>query len=70
MPQRIVLPQTAVLTDDKGSYVLIVDSQDKVERRPVKVSGMVADGVTIATASVRRTAWSPPPARSFRWARR
>src|ERR1700677_3231311 len=46
--ERIVLPQTAVLTDDKGSYVLIVDSQDKVERRAVKVSGMVADGVTIA----------------------
>jgi RND family efflux transporter MFP subunit len=46
--QRIVLPQTAVLTDDKGSYVLVVDSRDKVERRPVKVSGMVASGVTIA----------------------
>jgi HlyD family secretion protein len=46
--QRIVLPQTAVLTDDKGSYVLVVDAQDKVERRAVKVSGMVADGVTIA----------------------
>ncbi|MGD0503897.1 MAG: efflux RND transporter periplasmic adaptor subunit [Steroidobacteraceae bacterium] len=46
--ERIVLPQTAVLTDDKGSYVLVVDSQDKVERRPVKVSGMVASGVTIA----------------------
>lgn len=46
--QRIVLPQTAVLTDDKGSYVLVVDSQDKVERRAVTISGMVADGVTIA----------------------
>lgn len=46
--QRIVLPQTAVLTDDKGSYVLVIDSQDKVERRAVKVSGMVANGVTIA----------------------
>ena len=46
--QRIVLPQTAVLTDDKGSYVLVIDSQNKVERRPVKVSGMVANGVTIA----------------------
>jgi HlyD family secretion protein len=46
--QRIVLPQTAVLTDDKGSYVLVVDSHDKVERRAVKVSGMVAEGVTIA----------------------
>jgi HlyD family secretion protein len=46
--ERIVLPQTAVLTDDKGSYVLVVDAQNKVERRPVKVSGMVANGVTIA----------------------
>jgi HlyD family secretion protein len=46
--ERIVLPQTAVLTDDKGSYVLVVDSQNKVERRAVKVSGMVASGVTIA----------------------
>jgi len=24
-----VLPQTAVLTDDRGSYVLIVDAQNK-----------------------------------------
>ena len=27
---REVLPQTAVLTDDKGSYVLIVNAQHKV----------------------------------------
>jgi HlyD family secretion protein len=46
--QRTVLPQTAVLTDDKGSYVLIVNEQSKIERRPVHVSGMVAEGVTIA----------------------
>jgi len=46
--QRIVLPQTAVLTDDKGSYVLVVNSQDKIERRAVHVSGMVENGVTIA----------------------
>ncbi len=45
---RIVLPQTAVLTDDRGSYVLIVNSQNKVERRAVHVSGIVANGVTIA----------------------
>jgi HlyD family secretion protein len=45
---RAVLPQTAVLTDDKGSYVLIVNSQHKVERRAVRVSGMVRNGVTIA----------------------
>jgi HlyD family secretion protein len=46
--ERMVLPQTAVLTDDKGSYVLVVDAQNKIERRPVKVSGMAASGVTIA----------------------
>jgi HlyD family secretion protein len=46
--QRIVLPQTAVLTDEKGSYVLVVNSDDKIERRPVHVSGMVQNGVTIA----------------------
>ena len=46
--QRIVLPQTAVLTDDKGSYVLVVNSADKIERRPVHVSGMAENGVTIA----------------------
>ena len=45
---RAVLPQTAVLTDDKGSYVLIVNAQHKIERRAVRVSGMVQDGVTIA----------------------
>lgn len=46
--ERIVLPQTAVLTDERGSYVLVVNSDDKIERRPVHVSGMVENGVTIA----------------------
>src|SRR6266403_700451 len=46
--ERAVLPQTAVLTDDRGSYVLIVDAQHKVERRAVRVSGIVQNGVTIA----------------------
>jgi RND family efflux transporter MFP subunit len=45
--ERIVLPRTAVLTDDKGSYVLIVDSDSKIERRAVHVSGIVDSGVTI-----------------------
>jgi len=45
---RAVLPQTAVLTDEKGSYVLIVNAEDRVERRAVHVSGMVQGGVTIA----------------------
>ena len=45
---RQVLPQTAVLSDDKGSYVMIVNAQHKIERRVVRVSGMVHSGVTIA----------------------
>jgi HlyD family secretion protein len=45
--ERAVLPQTAVLNDDEGSYVLIVNAQNKVERRTVRVSGMVRNGVTI-----------------------
>ncbi|MEP6547195.1 MAG: efflux RND transporter periplasmic adaptor subunit [Gammaproteobacteria bacterium] len=46
--ERAVLPQTAVLNDDKGSYVLIVNDKNKVERRTVRVSGIVKNGVTIA----------------------
>jgi RND family efflux transporter MFP subunit len=46
--ERSVLPQTAVLTDEKGSYVLIVNAQNKVERRAVRISGMVPEGVSIA----------------------
>jgi HlyD family secretion protein len=46
--ERAVLPQTAVLTDELGSYVLVVDAQNKVARRAVRVSGMVQNGVTIA----------------------
>lgn len=46
--ERAVLPQTAVMSDDKGSYVLIVDAHNKIERRHVRLSGVVPNGVTIA----------------------
>jgi HlyD family secretion protein len=46
--ERAVLPQTAVLNDDKGSYVLVVNVQGKIERRAVRVTGMVSSGVTVA----------------------
>jgi RND family efflux transporter MFP subunit len=46
--ERAVLPQTAVLTDDRGSYVLVVNAEHKVLRRAVRVSGIVQNGVTIA----------------------
>ncbi len=50
--QRAVLPQTAVLSDDKGNYVLIVNANNKIERRPVRLSGVVPNGVTIADGLV------------------
>ena len=46
--ERAVLPQTAVLSDEKGNYVLIVNAQGKVERRSIRVSGMVPSGVTVS----------------------
>jgi HlyD family secretion protein len=46
--ERAILPQSAVLTDDKGTYVMIVDEQNKVQRRPVRVAGTGTDGVLIA----------------------
>jgi HlyD family secretion protein len=45
--ERAVLPQTAILSDDRGSYVLVVNAENKVERRAVRVSGMIQSGVTI-----------------------
>ena len=37
-----VLPESAILSDDKGSYVYIVGAGNKVERRPVR-TGTVSD---------------------------
>lgn len=47
--QRPVLPQTAVMADANGSYVLIVNAAGKVERRPVRVAGTTDSGVIIAS---------------------
>lgn len=46
--QRVIVPQTAVLTDEKGSYVMLVDPQGRVERRNVKVAETSSEGVLIA----------------------
>jgi len=44
-----MLPESAILSDDKGSYVYIVDQNNKVVRRPVQL-GMVTDsGIAIAS---------------------
>ncbi len=43
----VILPQTAVLSDEKGNYVLIVGADSKVERRAVSVAGARSDGLLI-----------------------
>ena len=43
------LPQTAVLDDDDGSYVLVVDKNNKVERRRVGVSGARSAGLLVSS---------------------
>jgi HlyD family secretion protein len=45
---RPVLPQTAVMADEKGSYVLVVNGSSKVERHPVRVSGTTDNGVIVS----------------------
>jgi len=43
-----LLPQSAVLSDEKGNYVYIVNAQNKIERRPIKLGHVDDQGVTIA----------------------
>jgi multidrug efflux pump subunit AcrA (membrane-fusion protein) len=42
-----LLPQSAVLSDDKGNYVYIVGKDDRVVRRNVQVGEVDDNGVTI-----------------------
>ena len=42
-----MLPQTAVLSDDQGTYVYVVNAQNHIERRSVRVSDTVPEGVVI-----------------------
>jgi HlyD family secretion protein len=46
--ERPVLPQTAVMSDNQGAYVYIVNDKSHVERRAVRVSGTIDTGVIIA----------------------
>jgi multidrug efflux pump subunit AcrA (membrane-fusion protein) len=43
-----MLPQSAVLSDENGNYVYIVNSKNLVERRPIKIGEVSAAGVTVA----------------------
>jgi HlyD family secretion protein len=44
-----MLPQSAVLSDEKGNYVYIVDGRNQVERRDVTIGNVNDAGVTIAS---------------------
>ncbi|WP_260926189.1 efflux RND transporter periplasmic adaptor subunit [Novosphingobium sp. 9] len=42
-----LLPESAIQNDDKGSFVYIVDGQDKVQRRAIRTGLVTAQGITI-----------------------
>jgi len=44
-----LLPQSAVLSDDAGNYVYIVNGKNEVERRNIKIGTVGDNGVTIAS---------------------
>lgn len=46
---RLVVPQAALQIDQAGSYVLVVDSQHKVERRPVKTGDNIGTDIVVAS---------------------
>ncbi len=45
--QAPVLPESAVLSDDQGNYVYLIDKDDKVERRPVKIGDVSDSGIAV-----------------------
>jgi membrane fusion protein (multidrug efflux system) len=46
---RLIVPQAALQIDQAGSYVLVVDSQHKVERRPVKTGNNIGTDIVVNT---------------------
>lgn len=44
-----MLPESAIMSDDKGNYVYIVGKGDKVERRAVTTGIVTADGIAVTT---------------------
>lgn len=45
--QAAVLPESAVQSDQRGSYVYVVDKDNKVERRPVQTGAVTDRGLAI-----------------------
>ena len=44
-----VLPQSAVLSDDKGNYVYIINAKNEVERRNIQIGTVNENGVTVSS---------------------
>jgi multidrug efflux pump subunit AcrA (membrane-fusion protein) len=45
----VILPQTAVLSDEQGSYTLIVGTDQRVERRGITIAGAHAEGLLVSS---------------------
>jgi HlyD family secretion protein len=43
-----IVPQTAVLSDEEGNYAMIVNAQQKIERRAVTVAGTRSEGLLVS----------------------
>ena len=44
-----LLPQSAVLSDDKGNYVYVINGKNEVERRAIEIGAVSDAGVTVAS---------------------
>ena len=42
-----VLPESAVLSDDEGAYVYVIDSENKAQRRAITTGNVTPDGIII-----------------------
>jgi RND family efflux transporter MFP subunit len=45
----VIVPQTAILSDEQGSYTLIVGAGNRVERREVKIGGAHSEGLVVSS---------------------
>ena len=45
--QAPVLPESAVLSDDKGNFVYVVDRSNRIQRRPVKTGAVTPKGLAV-----------------------
>jgi len=47
--EKPILPQTAVQSDEKGTYVLIVNADNRLERRAIRAAETTEQGIVIAS---------------------